>query len=245
MDSSLLSSAKGVPYYVQIRETLRNKVSKGAYLVGEKLPPEVELSKEFGVSRMTVRRAIEELVQEGILLRKWGEGTFVSSNKVVRDYSKLTAFHEDASNRGLKPFSKIISTEIINADQKIADILKIKTGEKLFHALRLRLTESLGIVALHELFIPLLLCPWIESADLENASLYSLYEMHNVKIEWGTQIVEARLPTKRQAVLLDVSMNTPVLFSDRTSFTKNNIPVERVIAVSPGNKFSLHLVLKS
>jgi GntR family transcriptional regulator len=204
----------------------------------------MSLSKKFGVSRMTVRRAIEDLVREGILIRKWGEGTIVSSSKVVRDYTRLTAFHEDAKNRGLKPSSKMISKEVIEADQKNAKLLSIKERDKLFHLLRIRLTENLGIVALHELFIPVSICPWIDTVDLEESSLYTLYEVHQLKIEWGSQIVEARLPTNKQSELLEISSSTPVLYSDRISYTHNNIPVERVIAVSPGDKFSLNLVMK-
>ncbi len=235
---------KGVPLYVQIRETLRQKIENKDIKVGMHLPAEADLAGMFGVSRMTVRRAIEDLVTDGLLIRKHGTGTIVSSRKVVRDYTKLTSFHEDAHQRGMNPLSQVLAFEVITAPVECVEKLMIKETDKVFHIIRLRSVDADQLIALHDLYIPQALCPWLDGVDLENESLYELYENHGLTIEWGKQIVEAHCATEEQARILKIEPGSPVLYSERISYTSNNIPVERVIAVSPGERFSLNLVLR-
>lgn len=242
--SNNIGKLKGVPLYVQIRESIRTRIDSGEFAVGCHLPSEDALAKEFGVSRMTLRRAMEDLVQDGLIVRKHGDGTLVSSTKVQRDYTKLTSFFEDARARGLKPYSCIMIKEIVKADKDIAAKLMINDRDPVFHIIRKRLVEDEKVVAIHELYIPVALCPWIEDANLEQASLYDLYQDHGLAVEWGSQIVEARSATKEQSENLNIEPDSPVLFSERISYTSKNIPVERVVAVSPGDRFSLKLVMR-
>jgi len=235
---------KGVPLYVQIREAIKKRIENHEIKVGAQLPSEADLADMFGVSRMTVRRAIEDLVMDGLLIRKQGTGTIVSSRKVVRDYTKLTSFHEDARLRGMNPISHILKLEIIVPPEDCIEKLMIKETDKVYHIMRLREVDDNQIIALHELFIPQSLCPWIEDANLENESLYELYKKHGMAIEWGKQIVEAHAATQEQAGYLQIPLGSPLLFSERISYTANNIPVERVIAVSPGERFSINLILR-
>ncbi len=238
-----IGKVKGVPLYVQIRESIRSRIDTGELKAGGYLPSEETLAKDFGVSRMTLRRAMDDLVQEGLIVRKHGDGTLVSSTKVMRDCTTLTSFFEDARARGLKPYSRVVLKEIIKADCEVAKKLMIDEEDDVFHIIRLRLVEDEKVMALHELNIPVSLCPWIEDVNLEQASLYDLYENHGLSIEWGSQIVEARSATAQQAKYLDIPINIPLLCSERISYTSTNIPVERVVSVSPGDRFSIRLVL--
>lgn len=239
-----LDKIKGIPMYVQIRESIWERVKEGEYKVGSLLPSEESMAKEYGVSRMTLRHALDELLSEGIIIRKHGVGTIIASTKVVRDYSKLTSFFEDARNRGLKPRSRVDLLETILADDLLAAILMIDPGAEVFHIFRKRLVEDDQVAALHELFIPVQLCPWINDADLEKESLYDLYDRHGLSIEWGKQLVEARCASPQVAKDLEIKLGDPILYSERISFTKKNLPVERVISVAPGSQFSLNLVLR-
>lgn len=235
---------KGVPLYVQIRETIREKIESREIKVGTRLPAEADLAEMFGVSRMTVRRAIEDLVMDGLLIRKQGTGTIVSSRKVVRDYTRLTSFHEDAQSRGMHPLSRVLKFEVILPPADYVQKLMIKETDKVYHVIRLRMVDDNQIIALHETFIPQSLCPWIEDANLENESLYTLYEKHGLAIEWGKQIVEAHYVTEQQAHCLQIPTGSPVLYSERISYTANNVPVECVTGVCPGDRFSINLILR-
>jgi len=243
MSGNQLDRENGIPLYVQIRESLRERFQSGEYEVGALLPSEEALAREYGVSRMTLRHALDDLVKEGLIIRKHGVGTVVSSTKVVRDYSRLTSFFRDARKRGLEPRSRVDLLETIPAEDLVADELMIDPGDEVFHILRRRFLED-EVIALHELFIPAALCPWIPEVDLETGSLYDLYDQHDLRIEWGKQIVEAHAAHPEEAEKLELEPGSPVLYSKRISLTKNNIPVERVIAVSPGDRFSLNLVMR-
>lgn len=244
MVESRLDKINGIPLYVQIRESIRERVKEGEFEVGSLLPSEESLAKEYGVSRMTLRHALDDLLTDGIIIRKHGVGTIISSSKVVRDYSQLTSFFEDAQKRGLKPRSEVSLLEKIPANKKVASDLMIEPGNEVFHIFRKRLVEDNQIVAMHELFIPVQLCPWIEDTRLEGESLYDLYDRHGLTIEWGKQLVEARNASPKEARELDIDPGAAILYSERISFTKNNLPVERVIAFSPGDRFSLNLVMR-
>lgn len=244
MAADKLEKINGIPLYVQIRESLRDRIKEGEYEIGSLLPSEETLAKDYGVSRMTLRHALNDLLNDGIIIRKHGVGTQISSTKVLRDYSQLNSFFEDARNRGLKPRSQVELLEIVPADQRVAAELMIEPGTEVYHIFRKRLVEDNQVIALHELFIPVHLCPWIETANLEGESLYDLYGRHGLTIEWGKQLVEARCANPRTARDLGINPGDPVLYSERISFTNNNLPVERVIAVSPGDRFSLNLVMR-
>lgn len=239
-----MRKVKGVPLYVQIRESFRLRIQSGELEVGSQLPSEETLAKDYGVSRMTLRRAMNDLVEEGLIVRKHGEGTLVFSAKVTRDYATLTSFYEDAQSRGLKPSSRVVKKKIIKADSEIAKNLMINEGEPVFNIIRLRLVEDNMVMAVHDLYIPVSLCPWIEDTNLEQASLYDLYDRHGLPIAWGSQIVEARSATEEQAKYLNIESDSPVLYSERVSYTSKNLPVERVVAVSPGDRFSIKLVMR-
>jgi GntR family transcriptional regulator len=241
---SRLDKINGIPLYVQIRESIRERVKEGEFEVGSLLPSEEALAKDYGVSRMTLRHALDDLLTDGIIIRKHGIGTIISSSKVVRDYSQLTSFYEDAKKRGLKPRSEVSSIEKIAANKLVASDLMIKEGDQVFHFFRKRLVEDNQVVALHELFIPVQLCPWIEEVRLEGESLYDLYDRHGLSIEWGKQLVEAHNASAAIARELEIETGAAILYSERISFTNNNLPVERVIAVSPGDRFSLNLVMR-
>ena len=244
MAQTRLEKINGIPLYVQIRESIRERVKSKEFEVGSLLPSEEALAKEYGVSRMTLRHALNDLLTDGIIIRKHGVGTIISSSKVMRDYSQLTSFFEDAKQRGLKPRSQVDLIEKVPANQLVASELMINTGAEVFHIFRKRLVEDNQVVSLHELFIPVQLCPWIEDVNLEGESLYQLYDEHGLTIEWGKQLVEARLASQQTARELGIEPGDPILYSERISFTRNNLPVERVIAVSPGDMFSLNLVMR-
>src|SRR4030042_4216616 len=95
-----LSRAGGIPVYVRIRETLRDEITKGTLKRGERLPPEHELAAKFSVSRMTIRESIEDLVNEGLLYRRHGIGTFVAFPHLQRDHPRLTSFFDTPEEEG-------------------------------------------------------------------------------------------------------------------------------------------------
>jgi GntR family transcriptional regulator len=120
-----LVRAEGVPIYVQIREALREDITGGGLKRGEKLPAEHELADRFGVSRMTIRESIEDLVDEGLLYRRHGVGTFVAYPHLQRDHTRLTSFFDKAGDEGIKVRAKLLKLEVIPAKPKVAEALDV------------------------------------------------------------------------------------------------------------------------
>lgn len=233
---------KGLPLYVQIREALRQKIAAGEIAVGEQLPGEQDLARLFGVSRMTLRQAIDDLARQGHLRVLHGRGVIVVSRKVRRDYGRLTGFHEDVTARNLQPSSRLLERRVVPAEAEMAENLAIKPGDPVIFFSRLRLADG-QVVACNDVHSPAGLCPWLETADLEQQSLYKLYEAHGITLEWAHQIVEARAATPEQARKLDVDPGSPVMYIERTTYTAGNLPIEWTSAVGLPDLYTLDMTL--
>ena len=107
----MLDKQSPIPMYVQIEDYLKNQILQGDFVIGVAIPSERELTDTFGVSRMTVRQSITNLVNEGLLYREKGRGTYVATPKIEQPLSGLTSFTEDMLSRGMKPSNKLISFE--------------------------------------------------------------------------------------------------------------------------------------
>ncbi len=234
---------KDVALYSQIREALRACIVEERVAVGDQLPSETDLAEALGVSHMTVRRALSELADDGMVRRIHGLGTIVSSRKVVRNYNRLTSFHEEAQNHGLSPTSRLVTREVIEAPRHIAEALEVAGGSPLIHLTRLRLAKK-RVISLHEVYVSEALCPWLLEEDLENQSIYQLYADHDLPPEWGHQRIEARVATGKQASLLEISTGDPVLCVRRTTYTLENVPIEWMQSFSPGGLFAVEMTLR-
>src|SRR5258707_4672855 len=120
---------------------MREKIRSGEWKPGDLIVSERELCEHYGISRMTARQAITELVNEGLFYREQGKGTFVSRHKITQQLIHLTGFTEDIKARGQRPGSKIISAQMIPADETLAERLHSKVDQMIFRLQRLRLAD--------------------------------------------------------------------------------------------------------
>jgi len=236
-----LSQINGIPRYIQIREDLMAKIQQKELRTGDQLPTEDELAREFNVSRMTVRQALGDLVQEGILKRQRGVGTFVMSQHMTRHYTRLTSFYEEAIQQGLNPSSQVIELKTSTADKEIARTLNLQIGDRVYKIKRLRLLNDEPI-GLNLVWMPFNLFPDLTKHDLEG-SLYHYYDAHHVPVVWAKQRIEARLATTDQAHYLKVAHNAAILFSERITYSTNDLPIERVEAFASGAPYSIEITL--
>lgn len=234
---------KGKPLYLQIRETLQELIVDGRIAVGEQLPSEDDLAQFFGVSRMTVRHALGDLVGNGIIRRVHGTGTIVASRKIVRNYNRLNSFFEDAQRYGLNPSSQLLERESIPATSQVAKALDIEVGTQVVHLTRLRYSNQ-RIIAINEVYTPEHLCPWLMEENVDTQSLYYLYERNGFKLEWGHQLIEARAASAEQARILEIDPGSPVLYLERTTFASNDLPIEWTQAYSAPDRYSIEMILK-
>src|SRR5437588_11800459 len=118
-----------LPRYFQLKEIMRERIRSGEWKPGELIPSERELSEKYGISRMTARQAITELVNEGLFYREQGKGTFVSRHKITQQLIRLTGFTEDIKARGQRPSTKVLIARMQPADEASSERLRIKQGQ--------------------------------------------------------------------------------------------------------------------
>src|SRR6266480_6637171 len=131
-----------LPRYYQLKEIMRERIRTGEWKPGDLIPSERELGEKYGISRMTARQAITDLVNEGLFYREQGKGTFVSRHKITQQLIRLTGFTEDIRARGQRPGAKVLSARMVPADETTAERLRIKPGLLICRLNRLRLADE-------------------------------------------------------------------------------------------------------
>jgi GntR family transcriptional regulator len=218
--------AYSVPLYIQIAEGLINQIESGEITVGERLPPERELSEKLGVNRMTLRRALQVLKMHGLVNCKHGVGTFVADAKIDRQMNTVFRFTLGMQNRGFIPGAKVITFEQRAIDAASSRDLDVPMASPAYHIIRLR-TINQEPVLIESYTIPKQLFPALDQFDLENRSLYEVMESeYGIRILHARQIFEPVLATKFDAKLLQVKIGAPLMMEKRISFDQNNRPVE-------------------
>lgn len=228
------------PLYRQLADVLIDKIQSGVFPPGSRLSSERELSEEYNVSRITARQAITTLLDNGLIFREQGRGTFVAEPR-MRHLQGLTSFTEDMQARGFLPKSKVLTHEVIEADEKLQHDLRIHTGAQVLHLVRLRLVDEKPI-AIQESCISLSLCPGLDSEDFTNQSLFALLRSkYFINPAWTEVEVEAVLATKDEADLLQIRFHDPLLVVRGKTFTDSFEPVETVRTIYVGKGLALYI----
>lgn len=232
-----------VPLYYQLKEIFRSWIASGLFEENSRFPSETELQKKFMVSRMTIRRALLELVNEGFLIREQGRGSFVVRPRLQEQLRRLTSFTEDMQLRGLSTESRILEFRVVH-DREIARKMEIPEDEELVQLRRLRLVEGEAI-AIQNAFVRHRFCPGIVERGLLEGSLYkTLEEGYGLRLGWAIQTVEAKPADEFEAKLLKLDVGSPVLALSRLTYLYNCEPIEYVRSTFAGNKYYLQIELR-
>ncbi|QFG01230.1 GntR family transcriptional regulator [Psychrobacillus glaciei] len=225
-----------VPIYVQIQELLKQRILLGEYKVGENISSERELSEQLGVSRMTVRQSITNLVNTNLLYREKGRGTFVANPKREQSLHGLTSFTEDMKARGMKPSNKLIQFEKMIPSFDIAKDLQLEKREEVFYVVRIRYADEKPM-AIERTFIPVKIFPELDEKKIMG-SLYTLIETHrHQKIGNAIQEIEAAILSKEDSECLAMDDLTAGLIIKRTSFLIDGIPFELVRSIYRADRY--------
>lgn len=228
--------------YESIREVMRDRIA--GLEIGDALPPERQLAAEFGVARMTLRRAIDELVREGYLLRRQGSGTYVAEPKIAQRLT-ITSFSEDMRRRGFRPASETLSATEEPAGARIGRRLQISPRDIVLTAVRLRLADDVPM-AIETLHVPRALVPGLRGDDLAGGSFYQLLEeRYEVTIARGTQTVEPTVTNEEESGVLEVPLHSPAFLFERTTWTPQGVAIEFVRSVYRGDRYKLLAELES
>lgn len=218
-----LDRSSPVPLYYQISTRLEKAILEETLPAGSRLENEVALGNRLGISRPTIRRAIQDLVDKGLLVRRRGIGTQVVHGKVTRNV-ELTSLFEDLSRSGQKPQTEILTSTIGEADERVAEALAVEVGSPTVHLVRLRKADGVPLALLDNVlpadFIDL------DLEALKTHGLYQLLRARGVTMRVAKQRIGARVASPREGQLLDVTKGAAVLTMSRTAFDSSGRAIE-------------------
>ncbi|MFV3075763.1 GntR family transcriptional regulator [Niveispirillum fermenti] len=233
-DPAALSPDNPSPLYMQLARHLRRLIAGGTLAADDALPAERDLAEGFAVSRVTVRKAVQALVDEGLLHQRPRAGTFVAkAPHVEQPLSALTGFSEDMRSRGLEPSSRWLSRSIAPASPEEAMVLGLALGERVSRLWRLRLADDVPM-AIELSVVPARVLP---DPMQVTGSLYDVLRGLGHPPHRALQRLSAGLLSADQAGILQVPEGTPALFIERRSFLENGRPLEFVRSQYRGDAY--------
>jgi GntR family transcriptional regulator len=229
-----------VPLHHRIYVTLTASLDTGEWKQGDRMPTEAELSAQFGVSLITVRRALDELVRESRIERTRGKGTFVSKQPVERDLTELTSFTDEMRNRGRDARTELLHASLAEASPRVASKLAIPAGSAVYSIERLRFVDDEPLL-IELVQLPAHLAPGLLDEDLAGQSLYDiLSDRHGIHLVRGEESLQPALPSAREAKLLLKDRRHPVLALELVSYTAEGKPVEYCRSIVRGDRARYH-----
>ncbi len=226
------------PLYHQVREALLSRLREGEYREGDLIPTERELVDTFQVSRITVSRAIDDLVREGYLVAQQGKGTFVARRKIQRHVPQMKSFSQEMREEGHRPGSRLLFLGHRRVDERVAGALNLQLDSWVWVVERLRLADDEPMcVSVAYLNLPpgVTLTP----ADLEReVSLWSLLEKHGIKLARRVENIQAVPAGQRECDLLLIDQGAPLLLVEGTVFSDEDVPIEYHEIYNRGDRYT-------
>ncbi|MGH2363366.1 MAG: GntR family transcriptional regulator [Chloroflexota bacterium] len=227
------------PRYLRIARRLRAGIEGGVYVAGQRLPSQRELSKQFDVTPMTLRQALQLLEGEGLLVSRQGAGTYVAARPAEYDLRALRSFAQEMAARGQSLATRVLSARLVHGQPDAASALELGAREALFRLERLRLLDGLPVVYQRS-YLPAGLGTRLPRARIESHSLYDL-----LRDELDLHVVHARerlrpvVLAAHDAALLGKAPGVPALLSIRTTYTAGDRPVLYDEAFMPGDRLEI------
>ncbi|MCP8617814.1 GntR family transcriptional regulator [Salirhabdus salicampi] len=239
----MIDKASPVPIYHQLEEYIKSQLDNGTFKPGDALPSEREFAERFNISRMTVRQAINNLVNEQMLYRIKGKGTFVMEEKFEQSLKGLTSFTEDMRDRGMEASSVLLSFQVVPATDKIASRLNIQQYAPVYEIKRIRLANEIPM-ALERTYMSANKVQGLTEEIVKN-SLYEYVETQlKLNISKGTQVIEAAIANDEEMEHLQVSDHAPILLMERTSSLEDDTVLEVVISSYRGDRYKFMIDLQ-
>lgn len=234
-----------IPLYYQLKTIILELIENEEYKAGEPIPTEREFCDIHGISRMTVSKTINSLINEGLLYRERGKGTFVAQNKENHRLSTLLSFTEDMQKKGMQVETKLLGFEREIATKKLAKDLGLKGENKdVFKITRLRCSND-GPYALETVYLAAYLCNGLTAEMIEGNSLYDVIDKKfNCKLDYAYQTIEPILVSEYESEVLEVEPNSLALLFVRKTYLKDDIPIEVTKAIYRSDRYKFEVELR-
>src|SRR5215471_15786579 len=238
-----LDKLQGTPLYHQLKNILQERIRQGVWKSNEQLPTEDEICQQFRVSKATVRQALRDLANAGLVRREQGRGTFVADTKIRFGPRILNSFTEEMRETGMHAGSRVLEKKVVPAPDEVAGKLQVPVGTELFLLTRLRLArgEPMG---LQTVYVPTELAPGLMDIDFEVTSLYeTLQGRYGLMLEHASQLHFAAVANDAQAALLEILPGAALLAGERLTMIRGGRPLELTYSAMRGDRYQIQLKL--
>ncbi|AMQ07879.1 GntR family transcriptional regulator [Sporosarcina psychrophila] len=241
-----LDKSVPIPLYFQLKELVQKKIEIGIYQVGDSIPTEKELSEVYEISRTTVRQAITELVQEGLLYREKSKGTFVRAPKISQSFAQaLGSFNDQIRDLGMTPTTEVLNLEVVEASKEVIEHLKLQPNEKVIYIHRRRFADNEPIVMV-KTYLPYEKCKNVLKHNFVEESLYPVLSMNKeTKINKIKRFIEAVEAIEYDMENLHLEKGRAVQKFISIGFNIKDEPIEYTIARYRGDKNRFEIVISA
>ena len=229
-----LQSVSSSPLYHQLMQRIADDIEKGNYPVGSRIPPEHELEETYQVSRVTVRRALAELTAEGLLERKQGKGTFVSTPRISQDLKSIHSFHDSCKMNGVKAGTRVVHVTEMDADATDIADLNLRQGDRVVETLRVRSADGEPVALEKNHFSTVY--SYLENENL-NGSLYNVLRDYGVEPKQATHDISMTFATEAQAKLLNIETGSPLMRLKEVVYYQKGRPLHNSVQLIRGDRF--------
>jgi GntR family transcriptional regulator len=237
----MIDKNAATPLYIQIQEDIYEQVRSGMLAPGARVPSEIDLVNRFQVSRMTARRALDDLVNRGVLFRQQGKGTFVADDVVTYGLSTMLSFSGTLRARGYAVSTRVLAQDVIPATPEAASKLKLAAEGKVALVRRLRFVNDCP-AAIHTSFLDHAVFGPLLKMDLSARSLLdALEEVSGLRVAYSKDTVQATLVAAEDRGLLQLPVGAPVLQVEGVAYTANGQPLRFTRAIYRGDMFRLSM----
>ena len=239
-----ISKKDPLPLYYQLKELLLEMIENEELKPGDPVPPERELCKRHNISRMTARKAVMALVNEGVVYREQGRGTFVAIPKINQKISKLQGFTEKMKGKGVSTKTKLLSFKIKQATRDNIRHLDLLEGENVVIEIkRLRYVNEEPF-SIEIVWLPYELCSNLTRKKLDGNSLYKIFEgEYNYKLKYAKQTIEPIIMDEYESDLLSQNQQALALLFRRTTYLENDRIIEYTKSIYRGDKYKYEIRL--
>jgi GntR family transcriptional regulator len=227
-----------IPLYYQLKEQIKQSILDGKYNEGDLIPSEREFSDSYELSSTTIRRALNDLVQENFLERKAGKGTFVRRKRVKRELHKVLGFTQNMTEMGLTPTTKVLTKRVVAANAFARKRLGLNKGDKVVRLERLRLADDVPMM-LETRYIRTDLCPNIEKEELSSSLWRVFEEKYGLKPNRHSQGMKISTVSGQAAANLTLNDNSLVIMIKGVTYVQDNEPIECEESLYRSDKYEL------
>lgn len=222
------------PLYEQLMDAIVNNIKNGTYKSGDKLPTETELESTYNVSRITVRRAVKELCDKNILVKRQGKGTFVLDSSLCIKLNEIGGFHEAMNERKQNTFSELLSLTTCKPSEEFSEYLDISETSDMIEIRRVMGYDS-TVIFLDTCYLPASHYPGIEQYLTGDFSIYQILKnIYHVKMVNSEKVIKVRKAKKEEASYLHCTQGDPVFDIFKIVYDENDVPVHVSISILNG-----------